>query len=431
MTRTLKFFLMLIFTMSILAFWLPLAPKMPAPPLNDGVQPEYRDAFTQIPAPAIQPSALHKAPATFIVEYIGFPADARNAFQQAVDIWSDLLQSNVPIRVEARWIALSTNVLGSAGPSGLIRDWDNAPRSGTWYPIALAEKLANVPLNRSDSSDIRARFNSSRNDWYFGTDGNPPAGQFDLVSVVLHELGHGLGFFGSMAVSGTQGSWGSNSGFPFVYDRFTENGNGQLLIDTGIFSNPSLALRSQFTSGNIFFDGPATRAAGQNSAARLFAPTAWSEGSSISHLNESTHPVGTINSLMTPQISSSEAVHHPGPLTLGMFADMGWTVTTDTTNNPDPTPIDEFELMQNQPNPFNQETSIPYRLVDEGEARMDVFDLYGRPIRSLLDGFQTPGSSFTVWDGLNDDGQPVASGIYFYRLQSGNEALIRKMVLSR
>ncbi len=285
-----------------------------------------QNAFTRV-APPEEFLSNPTPTASFDVVYNGFSPDAQAAFQHAVDIWASIISSNVTIKVIANWTPLQPGVLGSASAATLVRDFSGAPRPGTWYPIALAEKLANTGFNHPDSADIVANFNSNFSNWYLGTDGNPPAGQFDLVTVVLHELGHGLGFFGSMNVQGNQGSWGFGSGFPVIFDVFAENGAGQQLIDTNIFPNPSQALAQQLTGGDIFFDGPNANTGNGGTPPELYAPNPWDPGSSFSHLDEAVYPPGNMNSLMTPQLQPAEAIHNPGPVTLGIFDDIGWTTT--------------------------------------------------------------------------------------------------------
>ena len=75
------------------------------------------------------------------------------------------------------------------------------------YPVALAEKIAGKSLNDSLEADITLRINSSVN-WYLGTDGNTPRQKYDLVTVVLHEICHGLGFFDSMNTDNNIGWYG-------------------------------------------------------------------------------------------------------------------------------------------------------------------------------------------------------------------------------
>jgi uncharacterized repeat protein (TIGR01451 family) len=265
--------------------------------------------------------------ATITVHYIGtWDTTARNAFQYAVDIWESQINSSVEIVVDANWSAMGTDVLGAAGATTVHRDFGGAPSAFTWYPAALANSLAGTDLNGS-VPEIEAYFNKTFPAWYFGTDGLTPSYRWDFVSAVLHEIGHGLGFFGSMEVSGGQGSWGL-FGYPFVYDLFTENGFGQSLIHD--FPNNSRALADQLESGNIFFDGPNARAANGGSRSELYAPDPWNPGSSYSHLGQVFD--GTRNALLTYSIDNGESIHDPGPVTRGVFQDMGWTLATQQTH---------------------------------------------------------------------------------------------------
>jgi hypothetical protein len=131
------------------------------------------------------------------------------AFQFAADVWGALLPSAVEIRVTASFDPLTctttTAVLGSAGPRSYNADFANAPLAATWYPAALANKLSGVDLNpgamNSAADDLRAQFNVSLggatclpgSGWYLGLDGNAGSG-INLVVVLMHEFGHGLGF---------------------------------------------------------------------------------------------------------------------------------------------------------------------------------------------------------------------------------------------
>src|SRR5439155_27125512 len=124
--------------------------------------------------------------------------------------------------------AINPNILGQAGTTEVSGNFPGAPVSNTWYPIALANKLAGTDLD-SGLEDVDAQFNSGFANWYFGTDGHPAVNQIDFMSVVLHELGHGLGFFGSMNVSNpNDGNWGFgivSPVAPAIFDRCASNGS--------------------------------------------------------------------------------------------------------------------------------------------------------------------------------------------------------------
>jgi hypothetical protein len=114
------------------------------------------------------------------------------AFEYAASIWSARLRSAVPIQIRASFDPLGANVLGSAGPRTIESDFPNAPQPGVWYAQALANSLAGTDL-APDFEDLSARFSSDFT-FYLGLDNQAPAGQNDLVAVLLHEFAHGLGF---------------------------------------------------------------------------------------------------------------------------------------------------------------------------------------------------------------------------------------------
>lgn len=75
-----------------------------------------------------------------------------------------------------------------------------------------------------------------------------------------------------------------------------------------------------------------------------------------------------------------------------------------------------FRLYQNYPNPFNPSTYIQYSIPDAGLVKLEVFNMQGQKVRTLVNGFQTQGEHLTFWHGLNDKAIPVASGVYFCKL---------------
>ncbi|MCU0362380.1 MAG: T9SS type A sorting domain-containing protein [Bacteroidales bacterium] len=265
------------------------------------------------------------------VNYVGFTSQARAATEYAVSILEGILPAGTRITIDASWARISTEgVLGSTGITGYVAGWSiDALDPMAVYPLSIAEKIAGESLNPDSEGDVRLTLNSAI-DWYFGTDGNTPTSKYDLVTVVLHELIHGLGFFNSMNISGTLGSYGF-SGVPFVFDTFVENLNGDRLTDTAKFRNNSSALVSQITGGRLFFDGPVLSKYTSGGRARLYAPSSWSPGSSVSHLDED--QTLKLDALMTPFIDYGEAIHDPGSITEAILGDLGW-IDTRITHKP-------------------------------------------------------------------------------------------------
>jgi hypothetical protein len=92
-------------------------------------------------------------------------------------------------------------------------------------------------------------------------------------------------------------------------------------------------------------------------------------------------------------------------------------------------PVAVFELMQNHPNPFNPDTRISFSLPAEQNACLMIYNSRGQKVKTLADGVFPRGQTTLVWDGRDDLGKPLSSGIYFYTLQSGAESQKRKMIL--
>lgn len=264
------------------------------------------------------------------IYYTGFSVQAKAAMEYAKSILEKLLPADTKFTVLATWEKISTaGVLAQSSITGYAGGWGiDALNPLSIYPVALAEKIAGESLNTDPDGDITLSVNSSIN-WYLGTDGQVPAQKYDLITVALHELCHGLGFFDSFTTGTTLGSWGIGS-IPLIYDTFVENFSGNGLTDTLKFLNNSAELRSQLTGNQVYFNGPLLKAYSKsvnysNLRAKLYAPSTWDAGSSISHLDETA--TLKMNSLMTPFVDLQEAIHDPGKYTFSILGDLGWINT--------------------------------------------------------------------------------------------------------
>jgi len=329
--------------------------KIQVPPPVCFASSDIEKSFIPPPAEFLLKSASEKK-SDIIVSYSLFPSNAKAAFEYAVSIWEQIIESDVPIYVEAQWRSMDKNVLGSAGPSDYYANFEYAPRKNHYYPISVVEKITKAEITGSSSPDISSTFNKDIQ-WYFGTDGNTPDLLYDFVTVVLHEIGHGLGFTGFFFVTGNEGSYEYEiEGDAAAFDIMVVNKNNELLTDTNSFDVPSAGLYNAFTSNFLYTTSPSAIYDNAGNKPRLYAPTTWSKGSSIYHLNDATYPFTDENSLMTHAVGKGEAVHNPGPITKGILADIGWK---------------HMKLNLDKPKDLEEKKPIVFNLTIESDTEID------------------------------------------------------------
>ncbi|MGE8212433.1 MAG: PA domain-containing protein [Stenotrophomonas sp.] len=205
----------------------------------------------------------------------------RIVYQYAADLWGSVLQSDVETFVGASFQDLACTAtggtLGSAGASWVAASAPSGAQLGMIYHGALANAVNGSRITISSSgTDITSRFNANLggtnpdgspcmtgSGWYYGLDGNTPAGQINFLDVVMHEIGHGLGFSGFVGY--TSGRLGERTGIPSYYgysDVYTDNAYDNLTGKRFTDASMTNALRATSikTRGAPAWDGASAKA---------------------------------------------------------------------------------------------------------------------------------------------------------------------------
>jgi len=264
----------------------------------------------------------------------------QTAFQYACSKWSGYLGTSYAgeaVNISASFTNMggtsSSATLGSAGPqtfnalnfgvgsTGYL--WANAANANHWAGYDLA---GGVEISAEFNSDVDNGVVLGNTGFYYGVDGNC-GNNIDFVSVLMHEIGHGLGF--TSLINPASGAYYTLHPYipntPSLYDFFLgmNNGDGSY---TSLADMSDASRLAAATSDNLYWLGDTATAANGGAFPKIYAPSIWQEGSSAVHLDEATY----VNAMMSPSYSS--ASHIPDVLTLGMLGDMGWSII------PEPSP---------------------------------------------------------------------------------------------
>ena len=251
----------------------------------------------------------------FVVKYNNFPDWAKKEVQAAVNVWSANFSSSVVITVDASWGRSSSwGVLGSARPGSFFSAFSGAPDPSLWYSSATANALAGKDLDKANP-EIIIQVNSAA-DWNTRGDGLPTTSEYDLESVFIHELGHGLGFLSNDAYDPYYGLGSLDQPTPF--DAYLQTADGRRLAD---LPTPSKELGSALTS-SLVWNGALGMKANAGIKPKMYTPSRYESGSSTSHLDENTFSKSGLDSVMTPNLDPGEVFRQPGPLLLAMMEDM-------------------------------------------------------------------------------------------------------------
>lgn len=263
----------------------------------------------------------------FVVSYTASapPANVKLTIEDAAFLLGTYFSVTYDVNIVVAWSDLSAtpNLLGEGGPTILCAHPDTVNKPYVRIPGALYTQLtgsANCP-GASSNAHISIVLNSvPSTPWYFGIDGATPANRIDLVTVVMHEIAHGLGMLtGVVDAVGT---------YPFaphglIYDWYifyANNVTGWPTAFTSPVSNPCVTNPLVLSNGELEFTGTVGNSSVHSFV--VYAPVVFAPGSSISHVS----PVGgsNLNRLMYPSIGSGQAWHDIGINVWQVMATFGY-----------------------------------------------------------------------------------------------------------
>lgn len=247
------------------------------------------------------------------------PTEARSAFEYAANKWANIFRSPGPIRVSVKWEPLRRETLGVAESRFFTRSVNHPNlKPGTSYGSAMALALTGQDFVPRREAHIRMRLNSGTS-WHYDTSSRAPGNRWDLATVSLHELAHGLFFTGTVNVDVSSREANYRS-IPSRFDNFVTATAGG-----GVESScrGSRARYSALTEPGLRFINRDT-----NTNYSLFAPVVYRPGSSTYHLDSRRYrgdcnrigvPPERCSDLMTPQLQNGYTQRNIGDNTLSIL----------------------------------------------------------------------------------------------------------------
>ena len=282
----------------------------------------------------------------FIITYqdsSGFFSDPANgaartaSLDYALSTWDAWLPANdnEPIRILVETpttppgLSSWGNILGYNQTSSFWSGFSGAPHANVWYPGALADYLAKTDLyydyyhTYTNDYDMVVGIDPYAS-WYLPTTGSPGS-SMDLASVLLHEIGHGLGFTGLISYQNSAWQWNYDGDWA-IYDTFLSEKIGNTYVSLTSMTPTQRA--AAVTSDALYWTGADAEAANGGKPVQVYAPTTYAGGSSIYHLDYAANDAQTGDQpsyyLMSPFRAPGQVDHTISAVETGMLDDMGW-----------------------------------------------------------------------------------------------------------
>ncbi len=359
---------------------------------------------------------------TYIISGSATPSGFTTCLDQATQRWSNYLNITVPIKLNIILVNSSIYPFSGLTLANGRKNFTNAPFSDFMYPSSLANQLTGTELNTSEyDMDIYINLYSPL---YYGT-GKPPTNKQDCISLLMHEIGHGLGFYsGGYVNSSNVGSFGNvpasalfplTSSFPWIgqdsvpsiYDKYIIKESANHLV--GIAPNNSTTLGDSIKYTSNYFDGTMYATASNNGQpVKLSGGTgAFTLGVDLLHLHSS-----VCNSIMSYCTGLGDTVRIPANWELGILKEIGWNISVPISVNEIDTDKSTFVIY---PNPSNNIINFSNSIPKENIKSIELKNILGERV-----------AIYKYKPAL--DVKELPSGIYFVSIITDNFEAVQKFI---
>lgn len=255
----------------------------------------------------------------FSIDTAGIPLEALPAIDYSFKLLDSVLFTDVPIRVSINFSTTSRKeVIATGVATSYEIGFSDLASPNFFYPISLAEKISGVELNDTDKADINVIVNKEL-DWFFDISSVNVGNRFDFITLLTHELIHGLGFQSMIRVfSGSV----DTSATPSIFDSFiVDTKNIPLFPD--YFKNGPESVQKLITSDSLFFYSSYFKTLFAKSRVQLYSPKQYAAGNSIHHLIFQTDSLPPFR-IMRPGFRYGEYQRYIDPYTKYILHAMGW-----------------------------------------------------------------------------------------------------------
>lgn len=335
-------------------------------------------------------------------------AARRRAVELAVAVFAESLESSVPIQVGVRFDPLGGNAtqatLGLGSNQAVYRDFAGAPLADTWYPSALADKLAGVDLGGEGSLDVRLTFNSDVDGpvalgakrFYYGFDGHPAAGDVSFVEIALHELAHGLGFTTLLDLSTGAKFLGRDDAYLRHLERHGATPPDFPSMTDAQRKAASTAGSAVHWTGSQGLAAGATLTAGRSPEGHLemYAPSPVAPAASLTHFGTQMAP----DQIQEPFYTGGADLADGLALVRAVLGDVGWGLPPGCTTVEPPPPAPVTVLDET----FDDGDYAGWTIVDQGTSSgPSNWSIVGGALKQSSDIYNDPlqRGTFAVWQG--------------------------------